>query len=49
VSGLLERDEFEPMRAVEHAQLADGPAAERAVEVVEDGDPIRFGSLWLSG
>jgi hypothetical protein len=48
VCGLLERHEFEPIRAVEQAHLADGPAAERAVAVVQDRDPTRVEGVWLS-
>jgi hypothetical protein len=48
VYGLLEGDEFEPIRAVEQAHLADGPAAERTVAVVQDDNPARIGSVWLS-
>ena len=45
---LLKRDEFEPMRAVQQAHLANGPAAERAVAVVENRDPTRIRCVWLS-
>jgi hypothetical protein len=35
----LERDEFEPVVAVDRPQLAHRPAAERALEVEQDGQP----------